>query len=105
MSLLPNTKDIEDFVNSMSAEEKEELRRKSEARAQKELSRQNKKELQKAEQGIMSDVDKFPVRKVRVTHCYSCHHSLDSRKTEKCTKCGWILCNCGACGCGFSISQ
>ena len=37
----------------------------------------------------------------RVTHCWSCKDSLDSTIDLECCGCGWILCACGACGCGF----
>lgn len=38
----------------------------------------------------------------RATHCYSCQCSLDSSINLECGTCGWILCTCGACGCGWS---
>ena len=40
----------------------------------------------------------------RVTHCYNCRKHLDSTVDVECVACSWILCNCGACGCGFSLS-
>lgn len=39
----------------------------------------------------------------RATHCYSCHNSLDNAVNVECSKCGWIICACGACGCGWSL--
>ena len=33
--------------------------------------------------------------------CYACHTGLDSAVDLECVRCGWILCNCGACGCGY----
>ena len=38
----------------------------------------------------------------RVTHCYSCKERLDNSVDVECIVCGWILCTCGACGCGYS---
>jgi hypothetical protein len=38
----------------------------------------------------------------RHTHCYSCRESLSSSVDLECIACGWILCQCGACGCGYS---
>lgn len=35
----------------------------------------------------------------RVTHCYHCKRPLDSSMNLECVACGWILCQCGACGC------
>ncbi len=42
------------------------------------------------------------VRNPRITHCYSCYEDLDSRADVECKICGWLVCNCGACGCGWS---
>ena len=36
----------------------------------------------------------------RVTVCWSCHRSLDNTINVECVTCGWIICQCGACGCG-----
>lgn len=38
----------------------------------------------------------------RVSHCYSCKKDLDNTVDVECVSCGWILCRCGACGCGWS---
>jgi len=38
----------------------------------------------------------------RVTHCYNCESHLDNSIDVECKACGWILCTCGACGCGYS---
>jgi hypothetical protein len=37
----------------------------------------------------------------RCTHCWACKHPLDSEVDLQCYACGWILCRCGGCGCGF----
>lgn len=37
----------------------------------------------------------------RITHCYSCQRHLDSNADWECSACGWMLCSCGACGCGY----
>jgi hypothetical protein len=37
----------------------------------------------------------------RVTHCYSCKENLDSHFHIECNSCGWLICKCGACGCGY----
>ena len=39
-------------------------------------------------------------RPLRVTHCWSCKGHLDNSVDVECNTCGWILCRCGACGCG-----
>lgn len=37
---------------------------------------------------------------VRTPWCWNCKSDLDNRIQLECQKCGWILCECGACGCG-----
>lgn len=37
----------------------------------------------------------------RITHCYACRRMLDNQADEECSGCGWIVCECGACGCGY----
>jgi len=37
----------------------------------------------------------------RVTHCYNCKGHLDNNSDLECLECGWIICTCGACGCGY----
>lgn len=37
----------------------------------------------------------------RATHCYNCKNNLDNSIDIECNTCGWILCSCGACGCGY----
>jgi hypothetical protein len=39
--------------------------------------------------------------KRRITHCYTCKMPLDNSIDIECVSCGWILCVCGACGCGY----
>lgn len=38
----------------------------------------------------------------RKAHCYNCGISLMGKRGNICEKCFWIVCNCGACGCGWS---
>ena len=40
-------------------------------------------------------------RKKRTTHCYDCKDPLNSFDDLSCKACKWILCSCGACGCGY----
>lgn len=40
--------------------------------------------------------------KKRETGCYACKGTLNSEVNIECIACGWILCRCGACGCGHS---
>lgn len=36
----------------------------------------------------------------RTPHCYECSSSLDNEVDLECSRCDWIICSCGACGCG-----
>ena len=42
-------------------------------------------------------------RNPRITHCYSCNGHLDNSIDIECAACGWILCICSACGCGYQF--
>lgn len=33
--------------------------------------------------------------------CYACYEDLDSTVEFECVACGWLICQCGACGCGY----
>ena len=47
----------------------------------------------------VSAINRGKVR--RVTHCYLCKAPLDNAYDAECVACSWIVCNCGACGCGW----
>jgi len=38
----------------------------------------------------------------RTTHCYACTSPLDNAVNQECNLCRWIVCYCGACGCGYT---
>lgn len=40
-------------------------------------------------------------KKHRVTHCYNCKANLNNDVDIECNVCRWIICACGACGCGY----
>ena len=40
--------------------------------------------------------------KHRIAHCWNCKTPLESGVNIECAGCGWIICKCGACGCGYS---
>ncbi len=48
------------------------------------------------------DLTSQPQRR-RVTVCWCCKENLDNAVDVECVACGWILCPCGACGCGYSV--
>ena len=35
----------------------------------------------------------------RVTHCFDCYRALRGWRQIACSRCGWLKCSCGACGC------
>ena len=39
--------------------------------------------------------------KVREPHCYNCKKLITTETHEICKKCGWIICDCGSCGCNY----
>lgn len=41
-------------------------------------------------------------KKNRSSHCYKCKNAVSSEIQDECIACEWIICNCGACGCGYS---
>jgi hypothetical protein len=48
-----------------------------------------------------SGVNTTTSKRHRVTHCYACKVELDSTCHIECNECGWLICECGACGCGY----
>lgn len=46
-------------------------------------------------------IDNAVPKMKRVTHCYSCKQTLDNSVNIECKACSWIICPCGACGCGW----
>ncbi len=52
--------------------------------------------------GLKSAGLKRTNRQHRVTQCYHCQEGLDNSIQAECGNCGWIVCSCGACGCGYS---
>ena len=37
----------------------------------------------------------------RAARCHECARSLDSSHNLDCAACAWMICKCGACGCGY----
>lgn len=44
-------------------------------------------------------------RRLRSAHCYACKDPLSTEANLECTSCGWLICACGACGCGFGSAK
>lgn len=38
---------------------------------------------------------------VYVNYCHQCGRALSSARTERCERCAWLRCECGACGCNY----
>jgi hypothetical protein len=41
---------------------------------------------------------------VYVNYCHECGRALSSARTERCERCAWLRCECGACGCTYQAS-
>lgn len=41
---------------------------------------------------------------VYVNYCHQCGRALSSAQVERCERCAWLRCECGACGCGYEAS-
>ncbi len=39
--------------------------------------------------------------KERNPYCHSCKKLISTVTHDKCKECGWIICDCGACGCNY----
>lgn len=38
----------------------------------------------------------------RAAQCYSCTSGVSTMSNLECVSCGWLICSCGACGCGYT---
>jgi hypothetical protein len=38
---------------------------------------------------------------VYVNYCHQCGRALSSAQAERCERCSWLRCECGACGCNY----
>jgi hypothetical protein len=81
------------------------LKQKEEAKAklEDELRERHKAFLKK--KGLRFSEVKFveQQKSPRITNCYNCSNkNLRSDVNLICISCGWLICSCGACGCGYS---
>lgn len=84
----------------------EEARRRNEEIALNEKKLEDKNKLFLEQQGVAfaGTRRRSDSLKSRVTHCYSCKNNLSSSVNLECIACGWIICQCGACGCAYAYS-
>ena len=55
---------------------------------------------------VEADIRKrFEKSSPRYASCFHCRKHLNSNASYECTACGWILCDCGACGCTHGGGQ
>lgn len=88
-----------------------EFNNKIEAKAKEEEAKQKERERIKIESKHKAFIERLGLQYPgvqysasdhhRITHCYSCKKHLDNKFDIECRKCGWIICFCGACGCGY----
>lgn len=65
-----------------------------------EISRRHQQHMQ--EYGISYSGEKESDKLLRYTHCWKCKKDINNIEFLECATCGWIICQCGACGCGYS---
>jgi hypothetical protein len=41
---------------------------------------------------------------VYVNYCHQCGRALSPTDTARCERCGWLHCECGACGCNYELA-
>jgi len=78
-----------------------ELRQRIEQQRRDDLPRRHRAYLERhgfADRGVICVED----AKHRTTQCWYCGGHLDSTQFVACTSCRWLICYCGACGCGYS---
>jgi len=44
--------------------------------------------------------DRARVSVSRRSYCWKCKEAVSSSANKQCEDCGWLICSCGACGCG-----
>jgi hypothetical protein len=64
------------------------------------LEERHKQFLKLREKPFLGTKERSTHLPIRAPKCWSCHAPLDSTINLECVACGWILCACGACGCG-----
>jgi hypothetical protein len=89
--------------DELIAQRKEKERLTHEIAERAELERKHKEFLKS--RGLTAHMVKMDHIHRRVTHCYCCAAPLDSERDWGCSVCRWILCGCGACGCGYQRSD
>jgi hypothetical protein len=76
----------------------EEAEATAKARQARELAMRHEEHM--TERGLSYKGVRTSTRQRRVANCWSCHSALSSTTDLECNACSWILCSCGACGCG-----
>lgn len=95
-----------EILKRNAQEEAEALRREAEIVARRQQAIVRHKEILERLGKKYVGVSENRKRSHRVTHCYACKASLDSDLHIECQSCSWLICYCGACGCGYnSIGQ
>lgn len=87
-----------DVVNTLLGEKLKQQRLEKQRQETLEAHRQFLKSHNLEHQGVQVTTGKSP----RVTYCWNCKGHLDNSVNFECSACAWILCRCGACGCGYS---
>ncbi len=95
-------------INGCSFLQTDRARARSEMEKRAELIEEKKRQaIQKHKEFIeklgfdYQGVQPLEAKHRRITHCYGCKADLDSKINIQCASCGWLICSCGACGCGY----
>ena len=89
---------------------KERARLRSEEKEREELKKQKEREEEAIVNhrkninslGVNYLGTSFALKKRRTPNCYGCKAGLDNAVDLECNLCHWVICHCGACGCGWS---
>ncbi len=91
-----------DEILKRDAQEKSEtLQREAEIQARRQRAIVRHREYLERHGKKYAGVSENSKRSHRVTHCYACKAPLDSDLHIECQSCSWLICYCGACGCGY----
>lgn len=90
-----------EILKRNAQEEAEALRREVEIEARRQETIVRHREYLERHGKKYAGVSENSRRSHRATHCYACKASLDSDLHIECKSCSWLICHCGACGCGY----
>ena len=71
-----------------------------------EFIQRHKRHLQRVGIRASGEITRNKHKRYRAAKCWACHHPIDNLTMYECSVCsGWIICTCGACGCGYNAPK